>query len=228
MGRAGARMVLAGVLVVAAFAVGLGLGVSTDQPGAPPSPSPSTDGPRTAASYLRYHPATPREPFNENLEPYDYDPAPPLEETPVDGYYLRIVRLEEVGGPRWGLPFHCRRCPAFRVDPGVETLLLYRGRFWLEHQMSGFRAYGHYEVRGDRFTIYNDPNCSQVRGRYRWSRIGRSLSFHVVEDVCPFEDERADDLMFSSWTAVRPCLSGIEYWWPALIGCRGGESGVLP
>lgn len=220
---------LAAVLVIAGFAGGVAVGAAADpfDPGFT-SPTPTTEEPRTAASYLRYHPATPREPFNEYLEPSDYAPAPPLEVTPIDGYYMRIVELEEVGGPRWGLPFHCRRCPAYRVDPGVETLLLYQGRFWLEHQMSGFRAYGHYEVRGNRFTIFNDPNCSQVRGRYLWSRKGASLSFRVLDDVCPFEDERPDDLMFSSWTAVRPCLSGIEYWWPALIGCRGGESGAQP
>jgi hypothetical protein len=188
------------------------------------SPTPS---PITAATYLRNHPATPRQPFTELLEPFAFsDPAPPLEATAIDGYYLRIVRLWEVGGSHWGLPFHCRRCPAFRVDPGVETLLLYRGRFWLEHQMSGFRAFGHYRVAGDRVVFFNDPNCSRIRGDYRWRRSGTTLSFRVVDDICPFEDERADDLMFSAWTYVRPCLSGIEYWWPALIDCTGGESGV--
>jgi hypothetical protein len=54
------------------------------------------------------------------------------------------------------------------------------------------------------------------------------LSFVVLEDVCSFEDERATDLTFSTWAAVHPCLSGIEYWWPAMIGCRSGESGVRP
>jgi hypothetical protein len=222
---------IGGALVIGAFAGGIGVGVAVDSSDTPstsrsaPTPTKSVT---TAADYLRNHPATSREPFNEYLEPFDYDPAPPLEVTPIDGYYMRIVKLEEVGGPRWGLPIHCRRCPAFRVDPGVETLLLYRGRFWLEHQMSGFRALGHYEVRGDRFTIFNDANCSSVRGEYEWSRTGTSLSFEVFEDVCPFEDERATDLMFSTWTAVRPCLSGIEYWWPAMIGCQAGESGVRP
>ena len=215
-------------VALAAFVGGLAMG-TTSRPASPPAgPSPSSAEAGSAASHLRYRATTPRMPYDQALESFDYHPAPPLEETPIDGYYMRIVELDEVGGPHWGLPFHCRRCPAFRVDPGVETLLLYRGRYWLEHQMSGFRAYGHYEVRGERITIFNDPHCSQVRGRYRWSRTGTALSFRVIEDVCPFEDERPDDLMFSSWIAVRPCRSGIQYWWPALIGCRGGESGVQP
>ena len=222
-----AVVTVAGVIAVIAFLAGLAIGSAgrSTETTASNQASP-TESPLTAATYLRYHPATPRQPFNDLLEPFDYAPAPPLEVTDIDGYYLRIVLLEEVGGPRWGLPFHCRRCPAFRVDPGVETLLLYRGRFWLEHQMSGTRAYGHYEVSGDRVAFFNDPNCSGIRGVYRWSETGANLSFHVLDDSCPFEDERADDLTFSPWTRVRPCLSGIEYWWPALIGCEGGESGV--
>lgn len=221
-----ARIALTVAISGVTFLAGLAAGFSARPSEAPAVDRSPSESPVSAATYLRYHAATPRQPFTELLEPYDYNPAPPLEVTDIDGYYLRIVRLEEVGGPRWGLPLHCRRCPAFRVDPGVETLLMYRGRYWLEHQMSGTRAYGHYDVHGDRVTFFNDPNCSQIRGTYRWSETRTSLSFRVLDDTCPFEDERADDLMFSPWTRVRPCLSGIEYWWPALIGCKGGESGV--
>lgn len=219
------------LLLPAAFAGGVGVATlvdSTDEPARTPVAASPSAPPRpvTAADYLRYHPATPRQPYTALLEPFDYEPAPPLEATDVDGYYLRIVRLGEVGGPRWALPIHCLRCPAFRVDPGVETLLLYRGRWWLEHQMSGFRALGHYVVRGDRVSFFNDANCSGTRGTYRWSLRAQRLRFEVIDDPCPFEDERADDLTFSPWTRVRPCRSGIEYWWPALIGCSGGFSGV--
>jgi hypothetical protein len=218
---------LASILLVAAFLAGVGLGRATQpEPHADHRAEPGGGG-KTAVEYLRYRPETPRVPFSDVLEPYAYNaPAPPLQPTEIDGYYMRIVVLERVGGARWGLPFHCRRCPAYRVDPGVETLLLYRGRYWLEHQMSAWRAYGHYEVRGDRVSFFNDPNCSRISGTYRWARSGGDLSFQVVDDTCPYEDERADDLMFSPWTQVRPCLSGIRYWWPALIGCQGGESGV--
>jgi hypothetical protein len=214
---------------VAAFAIGLALGVSLAPEASPAERSGGADpSPSARVDLLRYRPATPRQPFDRSIEPYDFDPAPPLEETAIDGYYVRIVDLAEVGGPRLGLPIHCRRCPVYRVDPGVETLLLHKGRFWIEHQMSGFRAYGHYEVVDDRVTVFNDPHCTQVRGEYRWGRSGHELSFDVVDDPCAFEGERANDLMFSTWTAVRPCLSGVQYWWPALVGCAGGESGVRP
>jgi hypothetical protein len=214
---------------VAAFAVGLALGVSLAPEVSPGEPAGGADpSPSARADLLQYRPATPRQPFDRSIEPFDFDPAPPLEETPIDGFYLRIIDLDEVGGPRLGLPFHCRRCPLYRIDPGVETLLLHRGRFWIEHQISGFRAYGHYEVEDDRVTVYNDPNCSRVRGEYRWARSDGQLSFDVVDDPCAFAGERANDLMFSTWTAVRPCLSGVRYWWPALVGCTGGESGVRP
>jgi hypothetical protein len=215
--------------IVAVFAIGLAIGVA----GAPddgraagsartePSPSLRTD-------LLRYEPTTPRQPFDGSIEPFDYEPAPPLAGTPIDGFYLRIIELDEVGGPRLGLPFHCVRCPAYRVDPGVETLLLYKGRFWLEHQMSGWRALGHYEVAGDRLTVFNDANCSGTPGEYRWSRTRSALSLDVVDDVCVIAGERAHDLTFSDWTPVRACLTGIRYWWPALIDCPGGGSGVRP
>ena len=224
----GRRAAIVATLVLVGFLVGFGFGSEgTTSRSLSRGISSPTAVPRTALSYLRYRPQTPRVPYDVALEPYDYyAPAPPLETTDIDGYYIRIVRLEEVGGPHWGLPIHCRRCPAYRVDPGVETLLLYRGRYWLEHQMSTWRAVGHYLVRRDRVSFFNDPNCSRIRGTYRWSKVATSLTFRVLEDVCPYEDERADDLTFSPWTRVRPCLSGIQYWWPALIGCKGGESGV--
>jgi len=229
--RSGTVLVLASVVAILAAIAWI---AATDASPAPTrvrsattaSVSPS---PLTAAGYLRYRAATPKQPFTDLLEPFDYtQAAPPLERTPIDGYYMRIVRLDQVGGPHWGLPFHCRRCPAFRVDPGVETLLMYRGRWWLEHQMSTFRALGHYDVDGLRVRFFNDPNCSRTPGTYRWSSARTSLSFRVLDDPCPFEDERADDLMFSPWIHVRPCRSGIQYWWPALIGCKSEESGVRP
>ena len=221
---ASTRSVAVVASIVAVFAIGLAIGVAgapVDAPAARSAP-----GPPAPRDLLRYKPTTPRQPFDPSIEPFDYDPAPPLESTPIDGYYLRITELEEVGGPRLGPPFHCVRCPAYRVDPGVETLILHKGRFWIEHQMSGWRALGHYEVAGDRFTIFNDANCSGERGEYRWSRSRSALSFDVLDDVCVAEGERAHDLMFSDWTRIRPCLTGIRYWWPMLIGCYGGGSGV--
>jgi len=157
--------------------------------------------------------------LTEELEPHAYDEAPSVEPTPIDGFYLRIVTLAETGGPSHGLPFRCFRCLPFRISPGLETLTMYRGRFYLEHQMSGFRSLGHYVVDGDRIAVFNDPNCSSTEGRYRWERRGSTLRFEVVRDPCPFKDERSDDLTYSAWTRVDACGFRILDWWPALLGC---------
>jgi hypothetical protein len=158
--------------------------------------------------------------LTEEYEPHDYSgTAPPVEPTQLDGFYLRIVKLAETGGSNHGLPYRCLRCIPFRISPGVETLTMYRGRFYLEHQMSGFRALGHYRLDGDRIAIFNDPNCSSTEGTYTWARRGGSLRFGLVEDPCPFENERADDFTYSPWTKVDACAFRILGWWPALLGC---------
>jgi hypothetical protein len=155
------------------------------------------------------------------MEPYDYRPAPPREATPVDGFYMRIFTLEEMGGPVLGVPFHCLRCVPYSVDAGVQTLLLHEGRFYLEHQLNEFRALGHYVVRGDLIAFYNDANCSRARGTYAWRLEHRRLTFDVIEDTCPYVDERSNDLTFEPWIRIDVCFSGIKQWYPVRVGCTG-------
>jgi hypothetical protein len=151
--------------------------------------------------------------------------APPLAPTPIDGFYVRIVSLEELGGPVVGMPTHCRRCVPYELDPGLETLTLYRGRYFLDHQLTGRRALGHYAVTGGEVRFLNDPNCSRAVGKYGWRVDGRTLVLAPVRDPCPFGssvdplDHRARDLAFSAWTRVSACTAQIETWWPALFGC---------
>ena len=130
-----------------------------------------------------------RVPFSERFEPFDYRDAPPLERTPVDGSYVRIVTLDQLGGSVAGMPTHCRRCVPYEIDPGLETLTLYRGRYYVDHQLTGRRALGHYVVDGDEVRFFNDPNCSSTTGVYRWELRGRTLSFVGVADPCPFGSE---------------------------------------
>ena len=154
------------------------------------------------------------------LEPFDFSgDAPEPRPTPLDGFYLRTITLEETGGPGYGLPYRCFRCPPFRISPGVETLTMFHGRFYLEHQMSGFRALGHYRIDGDRIAFLNDPNCSSTEGSYRWSLQRKALHFDEIDDVCAFGHVRAHDLTYSEWTKVEACAFRILYWWPALLGC---------
>jgi hypothetical protein len=199
---------LAGAIVVV-FVAGM-IGATHD--GLPSASAPTTSAQPTAS------PSGPIE-LTPQMEPYPYDPAPPLEPTPVDGFYLRVFTVEEMGGHHLGIPVHCLRCVPYSVDAGTQTLLLHEGRFYLEHQINRFRALGHYVVTGDRIELFNDVNCSGVRGKYHWSIQNHQLTFDLIDDPCPFEDERSHDLTLAPWTQVDACHSGIKEWYPALVGC---------
>jgi hypothetical protein len=157
--------------------------------------------------------------LSPEVEPYHYRPAPPRVPTPVDGSYMRVFTLEDTGGRELGVPTHCQRCVPYSIDAGVQTLLLHEGRFYLEHQIDEFRALGHYVVRGGRIVFFNDVNCSRTRGTYTWELERAQLSFDVLDDPCPFVDERSDDLTLRAWTRIDVCHSGIEHWYPARVGC---------
>lgn len=107
----------------------------------------------------------------------------------------------------------------YSVDAGVQTLLLHEGRFFLEHQINQYRGLGHFIVRGERILFYNDVNCSSTRGKYTWQLEHRELRLDVVNDTCPYVDERSHDLTLASWTKIDACYTGIKYWYPALVGC---------
>jgi hypothetical protein len=158
--------------------------------------------------------------FLPEFEPYDYEKAaPPRRATAIDGTYIRIVTLEDAGGAEHAIPTHCLRCVPYSVDAGVQTLTLFEGRFYLEHQIDGFRALGHFVVEDGRIELFNDVNCSGVRGRYAWHARGGELTFDVLDDPCPYEDERSNDLTFGPWTAVDLCTSAVKEWYPAFLGC---------
>ncbi len=209
---------IVGVVVIASVGVAVAVGgalVDGDQARAATPIARSSDVPSEGP---------PEEPveLTSAFEPYDYlKAAPPREPTPIDGFYLRILTLDETGGPRvgYGLPVHCLRCVPYSVDAGVQTLLFYEGRYFLEHQINGFRALGHYDVQGDRLSLFNDVNCSRTRGTYTWDLEGGSLTLAVIDDPCPYVDERSHDLTLASWDAVNPCASGVAHWYPGRLGC---------
>jgi hypothetical protein len=153
-------------------------------------------------------------------KPYPFtEPVPPEEPTVLDGTYLRVVSLEDAGGPKLGLPIRCFRCIPFRLDAGVSTLILHEGAYYLHHHLSGFRTKGHYLLHGDRLELANDANCPQTRGTYRWNRSGRRVTFSAIDDPCPFDTLRARDLEFGPWTLVNACVYRLQNLWPAALGC---------
>lgn len=209
------RVTVVVAIAAVAFAAGAVAGLGDDVPAAPSaSGSPATPSPTPADPDARLE-------IPPELEPYHYRKAPPREATPIDGAYMRIFTIEEMGGPELGMPYHCLRCVPYSVDAGVQTLLLHEGRFYLEHQLNRFRALGHYVVRGDRVVFFNDVNCSTTRGVYTWSRERRRLTFEVVDDPCPYVDERSNDLTLEAWTAIDLCFTGIKDWYPVRVGCKG-------
>jgi hypothetical protein len=152
--------------------------------------------------------------------PYTERPVPPEDATAVDGAYLRIIPLEDLGPPKLALPLQCLRCIPFRVAPGVSTLILYHGRYFLHQHLSDFRALGFFDVRGRRITFFDDPNCPTSEGVYRWERSGRGLSLEVIHDPCPFDQLRAVNLTTSAWTAFDHCIFRFVGLWPGQLGCQ--------
>jgi hypothetical protein len=105
------------------------------------------------------------------------------------------------------------------VDPGVTTLIFYEGRYFMHHQLSGFKALGHYTLDGDRIRLFNDPNCSTMTGEYSWKLKGGGLTFRVIDDPCAFGNERAHDLTVATWTKVPACHRRMIGLWPGFLGC---------
>lgn len=155
------------------------------------------------------------------LRPYPYfTPTPAPVRTEIDGTYMLILTLEDLGGANNALPFPCRRCLPYGRDPGVVTLIFFEGAFFVDHQMSGFHGIGSYEVDGNRLTLFNDPNCSRTSGTYTWQREGASLSLKAVDDPCAFKGERARDLASDAWTKIPVCRREVQHLWPGILGCE--------
>jgi hypothetical protein len=154
-------------------------------------------------------------------KPYPYvDPAPPAQPTPLDGTYLRVLTVDQVGGLPAGLPPLCLRCLPFRAALGVSTLIFYRGEAYLNHQLSGFKSMSNFTVSGGEVTLFNSPDCQQ-KATYGWhldTGTGE-LTLHRLSDSCDYADVREEDLTISPWLLVNPCDYRIHGLWPAAIAC---------
>jgi len=199
-------------LLVAVTVLLANLGPPTASPDVSPSSEPRASDTPLVAESLDDLPAT--------LRPYPYTtPAPAPVPTEIDGTYMLILTLEDLGGASNALPFPCRRCLPYARDPGVVTLIFFDGAYFVDHQMSGFHATGHYLVEGNRLTLFNDPNCSRVLGTYTWRLDGAALRLKAVDDTCAFKGERATDLASNVWTRIPICRREVHHLWPGLLGC---------
>ena len=89
----------------------------------------------------------------------------------------------------------------------MSTLSLQAGVFRIANEVreSGaidWRSVGHYTVSGDEIVFFNDPNCPQTRGTYRWSVNGSALAFDVIDDDCAFGGLRWRYLMAVPWSVA--------------------------
>lgn len=136
-------------------------------------------------------------------QPYPYTkPTPPVTPTAADGNYTRSVTEKEAGGLG-----PCRRCPPYRLEVGMSTLSLQAGVFRITNEVReagaiDWRSVGHYTVAGDEIVFFNDPNCPQTRGTYRWLVSGSELTLEVINDDCAFGGLRWRYLMAVPWSVV--------------------------
>ena len=98
----------------------------------------------------------------------------------------------------------CRRCAPYRIEVGLTTLVLAKGRYFVTHEAPGkpdssqFASRGHFTVEGNRITLFNDANCPGMRGVYEL-KLARSLRLEAIEDDCPFSQLRERFLELTSW-----------------------------
>lgn len=131
-------------------------------------------------------------------EPYPFSGAvPPLDETPLDGLYVRTVPVADVGRP---VP--CRRCPPYRIYAGDARLTLERGRYYIDEDGSQFGSEGHFVVADGAITLFNDPICPRERVTYRYSFDDGKLAFEARRDPCAFQNLRGKYLSGYRWTGV--------------------------
>ena len=224
--HAGAAGVFTTVVVVAVARSELEPGPSGEAAsGATSSASPAVSGASASPTKLLKIGGLPGKEPDRTVDPlqmpYPYlsPTLPPSTRTVLDGTYLRVLTLRDVGGARIGLPFRCLRCPTFRVDAGVSTILFWHGAWFLHHQMSDFKTQGSFVVDGDRVTLFNDPNCPQGEGVYRFEKTAHGLRFETIRDECPWSGERAIDLTRVQWTNVHVCVRWIKNLWPGAVAC---------
>jgi len=129
--------------------------------------------------------------------PYPFStPLPPPTPTILDGAY---VKLE----PNVGTPVPCRRCPDYAPEGGIWKLHLDGGIFRIAHEVTGWRSLGSFVVSGDRFTLFNDPNCIDEVGTYTWTLDEGELTLKIVDDDCAIR-LRAKNLSSLPWASCQP------------------------
>ena len=139
-------------------------------------------------------------------EPYPYLlPLMDDEPTVLDGTYVKVE-------PSTGEAVHCLRCPDYALEGGLWKLQLARGAYRIYYEGRGWSSLGSFLVTRDRISkvedpdkllLFNDPNCPDVVGVYRWQRTEGGLRLEAVDDTCSYR-LRAANLSSRWWLSCQP------------------------
>jgi len=129
--------------------------------------------------------------------PYPYTaPLPASSSSPLDGTYVKVdlSQAEHV---------HCLRCPDYLPEAGIWKLNLDHGILRIYYEGTGWRSLASFATVGDEMRVFNDPNCTDVTGTYKWRMADSTLIFSVIEDECSTR-LRAANLTKQPWLSCRP------------------------
>ncbi len=79
----------------------------------------------------------------------------------------------------------------------------------MEHSRPKFRSVGHYRIVADRIVLFNDTECTDASGSYRWRLADRELTFDDPRDSCGFE-QRRKDLTALTWHVAGAVVRRLE------------------
>jgi hypothetical protein len=139
-------------------------------------------------------------------QPFPYLLAlPDAEPSVLDGTYVKVE-------PARGEPVHCLRCPDYAREPGLWKLQLDKGVYRIYYGGRSWSSLGSFLVTHDRISkvedpdkllLFNDPNCTDIVGVYRWQQTEDGLRLEVVDDTCSYR-LRAANLTSLPWLACQP------------------------
>ena len=144
------------------------------------------------------------------------------EPTVLDGTYVKVE-------PSRGEAVHCLRCPDYAREAGLWKLQLARGVFRIYYEGREWSSVGSFLVTRDRMSkvedpdkllLFNDPNCTDVMGVYRWEKTEEGLRLEVVDDTCSYR-LRAANLSSLPWLSCAPpnVEAAVTDHWPKPEGC---------
>jgi len=119
-------------------------------------------------------------------------PLPPPVSSALDGVYAKVIMA--------ATPVHCVRCPEYAPYGGLWRLSFDKGVFRVFYGQTEWRSLGSFTVSGDQLQLFNDPNCPETVGVYRWRTDSNRLMLEEVADDCAIH-LRAKNLAGQAWLA---------------------------